>query len=348
MMYIHERLRAGKYPNSRKLAIELQISDRTIKRDLDFMRDRFRLPIDYDSSRYGFYYSEPVDKFPAIAITEAETFALLVAHKAIAQYQGTPFQQPLERAFSKLTGALNTTDDYTLSNLDQGLSFRPFAPDDTDLRVFELLTRGLQERRVLRFAYKNLGAAEFKRRKVAPYHLACIENRWYLFAQDLDKKALRCFVLARMKAPELTGETFPRPSKFDPNEYLKNTFMAFTGPDDYHVVVEFDRWATDLLRGRKWHVSQEFVELPDGCSRLSFRLNSIEEMERFILGWGVHATVIKPAALVDRIRKVAGAIAGKYARPMRKRRARMEPASDPALALSMELPDTASVPGRVR
>jgi predicted DNA-binding transcriptional regulator YafY len=312
MMQIHEQIKAGKYPNCVKMARELEVSKRTIIRDMDFMRDRLRLPIEFDWARNGFFYSRPVNQFPTIAITESEMFALLVAHKAIAQYHGTPFQRPLEAAFRKLTGSLDSSTQFTLGDLDKGFSFRPFAPDDTDLQVFEVLSQGLRENRLVRFSYKNLGASTFKPRTVAPCHMACIDNRWYLFAHDYDKKALRCFVLARMKGPGLTARKFTKPRKFDPNEYLKNTFVAFTGPDDYQVVVEFDSWATDLVRGRKWHSTQEFIELPSGCSRLTMRLNSIEEMERFVLGWGTHVTAIKPDALVERIRKVALEIAQKY------------------------------------
>ena len=76
MMQIHERIKSGKYPNCEKLARELEMSTRTIKRDVDFMRCRLDLPIEYDSRRYGYYYSEPVDHFPSVPITEAETFAL--------------------------------------------------------------------------------------------------------------------------------------------------------------------------------------------------------------------------------------------------------------------------------
>lgn len=95
MMRIHDALKAGKYPNCSQLAISIEVSTRTVKRDVDFMRDSLRLPIEYDSRRYGYYYTKPVDQFPSVPVTEAEIFALLVAHKAIAQYQGTPFEQPL-------------------------------------------------------------------------------------------------------------------------------------------------------------------------------------------------------------------------------------------------------------
>lgn len=311
-MRIHERIKAGKYPNCVKLARELEVSKRTIIRDMEFMRDRLRLPIEYDSQRYGFYYTELVDQFPTIAITESEMFALLVAHKAIAQYHGTPFQRPLEAAFRKLTGALDSSTEISMNDLDKGLSFRPFAPDDTDLEIFEILTRAVREHRVVRFLYKNLGTQKPNRRQVRPYHLACIDNHWYLFAFDLDRKAMRSFVLTRLRNPELTSKAFVPPKDFNPDEYLRGTFTAFTGQDDYEVAIEFDAWATDLVRGRKWHASQEFVELPNGCSRLVMRLNSIEEMERWVLGWGTHATVVRPNGLVERIRRVAAEISGKY------------------------------------
>jgi predicted DNA-binding transcriptional regulator YafY len=49
-------------------------------------------------------------------------------------------------------------------------------PDDADLRVFEVLTRALRDRRVLKFVYRNRGAAALQQRRVYPYHLACIDN----------------------------------------------------------------------------------------------------------------------------------------------------------------------------
>ena len=95
MRRIHEWIGRGKYPNAETMALELEVSARTVKRDIEFMRDRYGLPIAYDEKRYGYYYTKKVDQFPVAAMTEAEMFALLVADKAIAQYHGTPFQKPL-------------------------------------------------------------------------------------------------------------------------------------------------------------------------------------------------------------------------------------------------------------
>jgi predicted DNA-binding transcriptional regulator YafY len=313
MMHIHEAIKRNHFPNCTKIAQAIEVSTRTIKRDIDFMKYRLELPIEYDSRKYGFYYSEPVDQFPSQPITEAEVFALLVAHKAIAQYQGTPYEKPLDAAFRKLTGQLDSQAKFTLGSLDEALSFRPFAPGDTDLEMFQILTRALQEHRVITFNYKNLGARNTQSRRVRPYHLACIQNHWYLFAFDLNRKAMRTFVLSRLSELELTKERFTPDAKFDPDEYLKGSFTVFKGKEDYEVVVEFDVWATDLIRGRKWHSSQTFTELPNGTSRLSLRLNNIEEMEQWILSWGLHATVVRPTELIRRLKTAAAGLLKRYA-----------------------------------
>jgi proteasome accessory factor B len=315
MMRMHQLIKDGKYPNCSKLAREFEVATRTIKRDVDFMRDRLNLPIEYDSRRYGFYYSKPVDQFPGVAVTEAEVFALLVAHKAIAQYHGTPFEKPLKAAFEKLTSQLDRTAPFTLSSLDEALSFRPFAPEDTDLKTFEVLSQGVREHRVVRFQYKKLGARKPECRHVQPHHLACIENVWYLFAHDVDRGDMRTFVLTRLTQPELTGKRFARRKDFNADEYLRGSLSVFRGGDDFEVVIEFDAWATDLIRGRKWHVTQEITELPDGCSRLRVRLNNIEEMERWVLSWGRHATVVRPKMLLDRILQTAMVLQKRYSEP---------------------------------
>jgi len=312
MMRFHNLMREEAFPNCTKLAEEFEVSLRTIMRDVDFMRDRLMLPMEFDTHRNGYYYTEPVEQFPQMPFSEAEIFALLVAHKAVAQYRGTPFEHPLALAFKRLTGQLDTSAKYLLTNLDEALSFRPFAPEDNDLETFEILTRALKERRVLKFQYRNLDTDKAQGRLVHPYHLGCVDNHWYLFAFDVKRQAMRTFALVRLKSPEITTERFTIRKKFNLSEYLKGSFNVFKGTDDYEVVVDFDSWGADLIRGRKWHASQEITELPKRQLRLRLRLNSIEEAERWVLSWGQHATVVRPQALANRLCETAKALQIRY------------------------------------
>ena len=294
------------------MARDLEVTDRTVKRDIEYMRDRHGAPIEYDDVKHGYYYTAKFDSLPVAAMTEAELFALLVADKAIAQYHGTPFQKPLRMAFKKLTGQLDGKERYSLENLGLAVSFRPFAPEDSDLKVFHTLTRALQQRRALKFDYRNLGAKLCQTRHMHPYHLACIDSHWYLFGHDVNRAAIRTFALTRLSKPVLTSDHFVRPKKFDPNEYLRGSFSVMKGDKEQDVVIEFDSWGTDLIRGRQWHSSQQMTDLPDGASRLRMKLTSLDEIERWVLSWGIHATVLEPPELRERIRKTATAVAARY------------------------------------
>jgi proteasome accessory factor B len=305
MHRIHQLLQHEEYPNCTKLAREFEVSRRTIKRDIEFMKDRMGLPIDFDVHRNGYFYAQRVDRFPELPMSEAEVFALFVASKAIEQYRGTPFQRLLETAFRRLTGRLAEHVKFSMGSLDNVISFRPFAPGDADVRAFEVLAQGIKEKRVVTFRYRNHGVLTVQRRQVHPYHLAHVDGRWCLFGFDVTRGAMRTFLLCRLQEPKVTGRRFTVPRKFDLNEYLRHSFSLFRGKegDDYEVVVDMDAWAADEVRGRHWHSSQELMELPKGMLRLTLRLNNIEEVAKWVLGLGTHATVVRPKCLTERLRK---------------------------------------------
>jgi predicted DNA-binding transcriptional regulator YafY len=78
------------------------------------------------------------------------------------------------------------------------------------------------------------------------------------------------------------------------------------------VVIEMDAWLTDVLRGRRWHPSQEVAELPGGGSQVRMRLSGLEEIEQHVLSWGTHASVVEPRELRERLGVVARALAARY------------------------------------
>jgi proteasome accessory factor B len=314
MLAIHELLRANRFPNSPNLSARLEVTPRTIYRDIEFMRCRLRLPIDYDIHRAGYFYSTRVDQFPGVSVSESELFALAVARKAVAQYQGTPFEKPLSAAYRKLASGLGQDRSLHLEDPAHLLEFRPMGADEVDAELFETLCRATRLCRVTKFLYRKIGAKKPERRCVNPYQLACIDSRWYVFAFDQARRAIRSFVLSRMSDLEILDSSFERPAGWTVAKHLKNSFGVFKddAAGDYEVVLEFDAWAADVLRGRKWHSTQQVAELPEGRIRMTFRLGNLEEIERWVLSWGGHATVLRPKRLVQRIQRTIHQLARRY------------------------------------
>src|ERR1041384_1776731 len=216
MMRLHAALKARHFPNCQKIAAELEVSAKTIQRDIDFMRYRLALPIEYHPKEFGFFFSEPVTAFPNIEVSEGEITALLVAQKALAQYKGTPFERPLQSAFRKLTDGLKDRVSFSWHGFEGAISVRRAAAcgragaSGADLEMFEVFRKGVLRCVELEFEYRKLKSAGYESRRVRPYHLGCLENQWYLFAEDLERRQLRTFALPRMRKVKLTTKGFRR------------------------------------------------------------------------------------------------------------------------------------------
>lgn len=305
MMKIHQAIQSGKFPNAVSLAGELEVSTKSIHRDMEFMRDRMELPLEYDKPQNGYFYTQEVSAFPTLQITEGELFALLVAEKALQQYRGTTFEKPLVSAFKKMAASLPDTVSLNLAEWEQTISFRTTAEPILNLEIFDALGKATSHRHQLKLTYRKPGKKETESRLVDPYHLANINGEWFLFAYDHDRKDIRTFVPARIHKLETTGKTFARPQKFSMEKRLRDSFGVYSAEGDFKVVIRFNELVADYIREKKWHESQRLIELKDGGVELRLKLSSLAEIERWILGWGGDAVVAKPSELAQSVQRAA-------------------------------------------
>jgi len=310
MLRIHQTLQSGQYPNAVSLARELEMSTKSIHRDLEFMRDRLGLPLEWDFDRRGYHYTEEVNAFPTLQITEGELVALIVAEKALQQYRGTSFEKPLLSAIKKMEQALPDTISLSLNDIEQTISFRTRAEPILDLETFDTLAKATSARRQLEISYRKPGHKQAEQRIIDPYHLANINGEWFLFAYDHLRKDIRTFVPARIKAIKSTDATFARPQQFSLERRLRDSFGVESGRGQFEVVIRFSEQSADYIREKKWHDSQQLRELKNGGVELSLKLSSLAEVERWVLSWAGNAVVIKPRELAESVRKAARKMAG--------------------------------------
>lgn len=314
MMAIHDELRRGAFTNCTKLAAQLEVSTKTVMRDVAFMRDRLGLPVEYDRQLHAFRYSYPVENFPTVQISGGELLALVVARKALEQYRGTPYHAQLSAAFDKLATGVRDKVSFTPAQDATGISFHTTGVAEADLKVFEGLSRALTEGREVEFDYRKPQDRATERRRVRPYHLSHRENLWYLLGHDVERDGLRQFALTRVSDVRATQRKFERPADFSAEKYFEKSFGAFAGEGDHRVRIRFTPAAAGRVRERIWHDSQKFTERPDGGIELTLQLGDLAEVARWVLGWGDEAEVLAPAALREKIRDTARRTAQLYAK----------------------------------
>lgn len=304
-MRIHEELQDGRITNCTKLAELLEVSTKTVSRDLAFMRDRMGLPLDYDAQIYAWRYTYPVKSFPTVAVSEGELVALMIAQKALAQYRGTTIYEGLEMAFGKLAARLGDNVSFSTAESVNGVSFGRFGVGRKDLEIFGELNRAILKSVEIKFCYRKPGSDETEHRTLRPYHLAERLNMFYLIGHDLDRQALRHFSLARISQLKISAIKFIRPPNFSGDNYFAKSFGVYVGDGDYTVILRFNAHAADKIREREWHPSQSVRELPKGELELTLQLDDLREITHWVLGWGEQVRVILPNELKKHASEIA-------------------------------------------
>jgi predicted DNA-binding transcriptional regulator YafY len=313
MVRIHEQFQHAKRINCSIIAELLEVSVKTAQRDIEFMRDQWNLPIEYDRSKHGYYYTHEVTEFPALRVTEGEIVSLLVAQRALEQYRGTPFENTLQTAFAKITSSLKDEISFNASEVMSGFAFRSVGTSRADLVTFDAVSRGIRQRREVTITYQKPASTKAETRRVQPHLLANIQNLWYAICFDPQKNDFRRFALPRIKSTRLENTKFERQAGFSADKFLANAFGAFGGSEDIEVKVRFDSFAATFIQERFWHPTEKFKALPKGGLEFSMHVPRLEEVEAWVLGWGGHAEVLEPPRLIEMVRNAGKMIAAQYA-----------------------------------
>jgi predicted DNA-binding transcriptional regulator YafY len=313
-------IRDGRTPNASTLARTLEVTPRTIQRDLDYLRDQLGAPIEYDRKRHGYFATDPSYQLPVLTVTEGELLALFLAERALQQYRDTPFATELRRLFEKLTVLLPDRVSLHLDHLVAACEVRQSPADLGDPDRFRRLLRAVQRGRQLELLYWSASRDETVRRIVDPYHLASVEGDWYLVAHCHLREDVRMFVPARIRELKETGKTFERPADFRIADYLDVGFRRMRGAGPVQTVrLRFTPAAARYIRERTWHPSQELHEEADGGCIVTMRVNCLFELKRWALSFGAECEVLEP----DELR---AEIATEIARMQRRRTAASAPA----------------------
>ncbi|MBK1879430.1 helix-turn-helix transcriptional regulator [Pelagicoccus mobilis] len=312
MLRIHQELKTGSYPNCTTLAREMEVSTKTISRDLDFMRDRMLLPLEYHQSKHGFYYTKEVQSLPTIDISEGELLALSIARKAMDHYKGTPFEKPLSNALNKLAASLPETITANLTQLSETISFRQGRSSQIQDSILNTFTKSALEKREITFQYRKLGAKEAEARTLKTYHLTNFLGKWYAIGLDAKRDAIRTFHLSRASSAQLTETRFTIPKNFSAEEYLGSSFGIYSPEGDHEIAIKFLNPISEYIAENVWHPSQEVEYHPDGSVTIRFRLGNLVEVSSWILSWGENAIALSPPELRANLKSTAQKIDALY------------------------------------
>jgi len=197
------------WPGS-ELAERLGISPRTIRRDIERLRD-LGYPVDATRGAVGGYRLVAGAAMPPLLLDDEEAVAIAVGLRTAAGHAVDGIEEASVRALAKLEQVLPSRLRYRVGNLSAATV--PLLNADgprIDPGTLTVLAAAIANRERLRFRYRANDGAE-SRRLVEPHRLVAAGRRWYLLAYDNDRDSWRIFRVDRIREPQPTGvRTAPR------------------------------------------------------------------------------------------------------------------------------------------
>lgn len=315
MSRIDYYVRAGVYPNVPWLAEKLEVSSRTVERDIACLRDLMGAPIVFNKQRNGYYYTNENFRLPGITLAEGELIALFLGQKVLGQCRGTPYEGAVRRAFQKICLALPDKVTVDLGFVEQTISFGidpPRGDEAALLQTYHQLTEAMRGRRSVRITYYTASRDECAERLVDPYHLHFRDGAWYLIGYCHWRREIRIFAVDRIRELTVTKVNFIPDPEFNIEGYLGHSLGIERGGEPVTVAVRFDVPQARYIRERQWHPSQEIEELDGGGLILRLNVAGLGEVKRWVLSFGAHAEVLEPESLRREVAATAAAMAGVY------------------------------------
>ena len=249
---------------------DFNISKRTFQRDLNDIREIYKIDIQYDRSLQHYYISE--DEQPEINERILEAFATF--------------------------NALNMSD-----RLSNDIHFEKRKSQGTE--YLQGVLYAIRNRVKLNFRYSSFWEEVNSIRSVEPYAVKEFRNRWYLVGMDLKDNKIKTFGLDRVSDFKVSRLNFIYPEGFNVNDLYRHCFgiISPNAPKPHKIELWFNGVQGKYIKSLPLHESQYIISDTEEGLVIGLTLYLTYDFLMELLSYGGNVKVLKPEVLIEQIRK---------------------------------------------
>ena len=303
-------MKRGEYPNARSFAASCRkarssltgaspVCEKTILRDMAYLRGHLGAPVQYDAARRGYWLADAGWSFPSVELRGDALFAALLSLKLTESLFPASLRGHAETAMAiQMAAAL--PEEASPETLD-AVVFATGAKPVLDPQMFDVVSRAWRETRRLRVEYLRRDGEIFPR--VIDIHALFLSaGAWYARAWCHQRGELRSFALHRMYNPQIQENCFRRSADIVREVRSGHVF-------DYAPVQDVQLYCRGelavMIREREWFAGQEVTTLAGGDLDVRYPVVPREPFVRWVLAYAGHLRVLGPADLREEVRKAA-------------------------------------------
>ncbi|GAA3839909.1 YafY family protein [Sphaerisporangium flaviroseum] len=292
-------LQTHRYWPGAELAGRLEVSVRTLRRDVDRLRE-LGYPVEAHRGVDGGYQLAAGAALPPLLVDDEEAVALAIGLRMAAQGSVAGIEESSVRALTKVVQVMPPRLRRRIEALRSATVPTVWGSGPTvDAGVLTAVAQACRDEERLRFSYQARGA-EPGDRHVEPHRLVSLGRRWYLVAYDLIRHDWRSFRLDRLDDPRSTGERF-RPRELpaeDAAAFVRAGIDNIAAPYAFEAVLHAPAERVRRLVGQ-WGTIEEIDE---GRCLLRMSSDTLDWPTMALGVVGADFEVIHPPELIDHLR----------------------------------------------
>lgn len=299
-----------------KLMEALGASRATVKRDLEYMRDRLNAPIAWDSKLRGYRFDRALPganhySLPGLWFNDQEVYALLTMHQLLSNLGNgllTPHIEPLLARLNALLGSQSGSAE----EIRKRIRILHMAARTERPEHFEAVASATIQRRRLQVSYHARSSNETTERELSPQRLVHYRDNWYLDAWCHLRKGMRSFSVDAIRSASVLDQLARTVAEQTLNEVLASSYGIFSGKADKLARLRFTPEQARWVASEQWHPEQVSRFEADGSWLLELPYRNDGELVMDILKYGPDVEVLGPAALRRKVRARLQAAAAQY------------------------------------
>ncbi len=253
----------------KELAAEVNVDDRTIRRDLNTLR-KANFPLEERVTAHGCKHWKIVDGGAHVPIhfNWPEAVALYLGRRLLDPLAGTNFWTSAQSAFSKIRAMLGEAALTQLSKVEK--TFLQTTPGVSDYssksELIDLLMLAIEDHKIAWVAYQSERATEPVSLELYPYGIVYHKGSLYLIAFSCEHKMIRHFKIDRVTGVDVQTLQFSPDANFHLAKHLANSFGVFHSDDHQSqpkkIRIRFSSEVARYVQEKTWHCSLVEVCLP--------------------------------------------------------------------------------------
>ena len=292
-----------------ELADRLEVSGRTVRRDIDRLRE-LGYPVESLTGPAGGYRLAAGAALPPLLLDDDEAIAIAVGLRTAARASVTGIEETSVRALVKLEQVLPAHLRRRVQALGAVTTTLSYGGGPTaDPQVLTLLAAACRDRERLRFGYQAR-EGERSRREAEPHSLVNVGRRWYLVAWDCGRKDWRTFRVDRLTRPHASGRFQPRelPAK-DAATFVSRSLRA--RPNRYEARLTLHASAEEMSKRVRYGAHPPGPFEPLGEDRCEYRTgdDNLDWLAARLSMFGVEFEVHEPPELIEHLQALAARLA---------------------------------------